>query len=408
MTEFARTWWQGFINWAAGNTVTWADLILAAIFIAVALIAAFLFSRVISRALLRFVHFSHSDLEQSVISAARGPVSALIVLAGVYLAIIVALHPLGIIREVVDTIGALVAIAFGALLIIRVSTAALRWLEEYMHGRDAASAGGWALPLVRRGVLVVVIAMGTMISMDVLGVNITPLVAGLGIGGLAIALALQPTLANLFAGTYVTTENVVGAGDYIEMEDGVAGFVVDVNWRSTRLRTRTNNLVVIPNSRFAEAVITNYNKPDDRVNVRLTCGVSYDSDLQRVEEISREVMETVQRDHPAAVEDFTLRFFYDAFGDSNIDFLMVLQATDRLSGLELRSELLKQLHARFVAEGITINYPVRTLQFPSEWSSGNGRLMPSESPPGETSEMAQPRGGLARDIPGGNVDGPDI
>ena len=106
-----------------------------------------------------------------------------------------------------------------------------------------------------------------------------------------MALALQPTLANLFAGTYVMTEGVVHSGDYIELENGVAGYVMDVSWRSTRLRTWTNNLVIVPNSRFAETIITNFQGPVPAVNVYLTCGVSYDSDLLLVEQVCREIMD---------------------------------------------------------------------------------------------------------------------
>ena len=156
------------------------------------------------------------------------------------------------------------------------------WLQDYLGSTPAANTGSWALPLARRALLIVVAVMAIMVSLDVLGVNITPLIAGLGIGGLAVALAIQPTLSNLFAGTYVITEGVVSPGDYIDMEGGVSGYVVDVNWRSTRLRTWGNNLVVVPNSRFAETIITNYSKPDEHVNVYLTCGVAYESDLQRV------------------------------------------------------------------------------------------------------------------------------
>ena len=118
-------------------------------------------------------------------------------------------------------------------------------------------------PLVRRGVLGFVIAVVAMVCLDILGINISPLVAGLGIVGLAVALALQPTLANLFAGTYVVTEGLISVGDYVEMSNGIDGYVVDVSWRSTRLHTWTNNLVVAPNSLFAETIITNFSKPED-------------------------------------------------------------------------------------------------------------------------------------------------
>ena len=141
-----------------------------------------------------------------------------------------------------------------------------------------------------------------------------------------MALALQPTLSNLFAGTYVITEGVGQSGRLHRDEGGVSGYVVDVNWRSTRLRTWSNNLVIIPNSRFAETIITNYSKPDAHVNVYLTCGVAYESDLQLVETVSQEVMRRVLTEHPGAVRSYGAYFGYDTFGESNIDFWLFMQA----------------------------------------------------------------------------------
>ena len=186
-------------------------------------------------------------------------------------------------------------------------------------------------------------------------------------GGLAVALAIQPTLANLFAGTYVMTEGVITTGDYIELENGMAGYVIDVGWRSTRIRTWHNNLVVIPNSRFAETIITNYEQPIPAVNVYLPCGVSYDSDLYRVERVCHEVMGEVLDNDPNAVKEYGGWFGFESFADSNVNFWLFVQAKDRLASFGLRTALMQKLHQRLNEEGIVINYPVRTLQFPKEW-----------------------------------------
>ena len=407
MSEIIQSWWQALSHWAAGTTVTWVDLLVSVIILAVVAVVAFAFSRLISRLLLRVARFSAGDLDDTIIAAARGPVTAFIILAGAYLAITVPLTLAPAVHDVVNKAASLVAIFIGAFMINAIGSAALRWLEEHLEGRDAASAGGWALPLARRGVLIVVFAMSAMVSLDILGINISPLIAGLGIGGLAIALALQPTLSNLFAGTYVITEGVVNEGDYIEMENGITGYVVDVSWRSTRLRTWTNNLVVIPNSRFAETIITNYDQPQAHVNVFLTCGVAYESDLQQVESVSMEVMRQVEREHPGVVKDYGVYFGYDTFGESNVDFWLFMQASSRLDSFEVRTELIKQLHARLTDEGITINYPVRTLHFPDGWTP-DGQPPPGSPPARRRPSPPQPHDPLPADAPGGGGDGPDV
>ena len=224
------------------------------------------------------------------------------------------------------------------------------------------------MPLFRRIAAGLVYGLGALVVLDQLNINISPLIAGLGLGGLAVALAIQPTLANLFAGTYVMTEGVIHTDDYIELENGVAGYVIDVGWRSTRIRTWSNNLVVIPNSRFAETIITNYQEPSPAVNVYLVCGVSYDADLEVVERVSYEVMQGVLDSEPQAVKEYGCYFGYENFGDSNVDFWLFVQARDRLGTFVVRSTLMRELHRRFAEEGIVINYPVRTLQFPPGWS----------------------------------------
>ena len=175
----------------------------------------------------------------------------------------------------------------------------------------------------------------------------------------------------------MVSEGVVNVGDYIEMSDGTAGYVVDVSWRSTRIRTVTDNLVVVPNSLFAETVITNFNKPGEPLNIILPCGVSYDSDLVRVEEISLEVMNTLLQEHPDAVPEFQARFRYQEFGDSSVNFVLVVRAQNRIAGSVIRSELIKRIHSRFAVEGITINDPVRKLEFTDGLTlHGNVQLPP--------------------------------
>ena len=135
------------------------------------------------------------------------------------------------------------------------------------------------LPTLRRVLPITIYAIGVLIAIDSFGVSVSPILAGLGIGGLAVALAVQPTLSNFFAGTYVVTEGELKKGDFIELEGGPSGYVEEVGWRSTKIRSRFNNLVIIPNSRMAESIVTNYYSPTPAMNVVVTCGVSYEACL---------------------------------------------------------------------------------------------------------------------------------
>ena len=411
MQEFIQTWWSAIYRALADRvpdviSVAQVNLVTGALILLGSMIVAWLFSRVVFRRLLRISIVAGINFDVKTAAAIRMPLTALIILAGAYVAIIINSPPPEV-QSTVNKVAGICAIVTGAALINSVAAAALQWLQLYLDNSGVEDKADWLLPLVRRVVLGALIAMTFMVSLDVLGINITPLIAGLGITGLAVALALQPTLSNLFAGTYVVSEGVVSVGDYVEMENGITGYVVDVNWRSTRLRTWTNNLVIIPNSRFAETIITNYNKPEDPVNVFLQCGAAYESDLQRVEAVSHEVMDEVLREHPGAVPEYGAYFGYDTFGESNIDFWLFVQAKDRLASFEVRSELIKQLHARLTEAGITINYPVRTLHFPDGWKPQDGAQLPPPAASVRRPEISHTRSALADDTPGGG-DGPDV
>jgi len=217
---------------------------------------------------------------------------------------------------------------------------------------------------LRRIMVLIVYALGILVLLDYLSIAITPIVAGLGIGGLAVALALQPTLGNFFAGTQIVSDRVVRIGDYIELENGtMRGYVTDVGWRSTRIRTTFNNLVIIPNSRLADSIITNYHGPSMELAVIVNAGTSYSSNLADVERVSLEVAREVIQDLDETVKTFEPWFGYDEFGESNINFWVWLQARNRIASFRVKSELIKRLHARFGEEGIEINYPVRKLTY---------------------------------------------
>ena len=217
--------------------------------------------------------------------------------------------------------------------------------------------------LVQRITSLLIYAGGLLVLLDYLGISITPMIAGLGLGGLAIALALQPTLSNFFAGVQVVSDRIVHEGDYIELDSGTTGYVVDVGWRSTRIRTAYNNLVIIPNARLVDSIITNYHGPEMELAVIVVSGVSYSSDLAHVESVALEVAREVIEELDEAVKTREPWFAWDEFGDSNINFWVWLYAKDRISSFRVKSELIKRLHARFTREGITINYPVRMLTY---------------------------------------------
>ena len=343
---------------------SWEYAVSALIIFGSSLLLAVLSHYVIIPLAQRVSHRTETELDDLVFRAARRPVSFIIMVLGSYLAIIIPLDLTETQLRIVNSLFAAVAILSVIILIARLLSVFLDWYIARLHV-DQRSAGAHILPRLRKMVVAVLYVIGVLLILGTLGIPISPLIAGLGLGGVAVALAIQPTLANMFAGTYVVTENIISPGDYIEMEGGVSGYVIEVSLRSTRIRTWENKLVVIPNSRLVDTIVTNHSEPTPPVNVFLTCGVSYDSNLARVEEVSMDVMDSVLETSPHGVKEYGAYFGFDNFGESNVDFWLFVQARDRLASFELRSALIYELHRRFDEEGIVINYPVRSLQFPN-------------------------------------------
>ena len=240
----------------------------------------------------------------------------------------------------------------------------LKWYIENISKLTGSDLDDKLLPMVRRIAPILVYAVGALVALDVVGFTIAPMLAGLGIAGIAVGLALQPTLGNLFSGMSMVSEGELNEGDFIELDGGPSGFVVDVGWRSTKIRDRFNNLIMIPNSKLMESVMTNYYSQSMVVTIIVPCGVSYESDLEYVESVSLEVATGVRDDLEEAVDDFDPLVRFSDFGESNIDFNVIMQANDRLGSFVVKHELIKRLHSRFRREGIEINYPVRKLVTP--------------------------------------------
>jgi small-conductance mechanosensitive channel len=207
---------------------------------------------------------------------------------------------------------------------------------------------------------VAVWAIGALVLLNSLGVAITPLLTALGVGGLAVALALQDTLTNLFAGVHILTSRKVQPGDFVQLDNGMQGYVVDTNWRNTVIRQLPNNLLVVPNATVASSIVTNYHLPQQEMSVSVQVGVSYESDLEHVEkvtcEVGREVMRSVEGAIPA--HEPTVRF--NAFATSSINFNVGLRAAEVTAQYPIVHEFIKRLHRRYREEGIEFSSPAQT------------------------------------------------
>jgi len=236
-------------------------------------------------------------------------------------------------------------------------------IQAYSHKVDILkTSGGVAQGIVR----VLVIGLGLLILLDSFGVSITPVLASLGIGSLAVALALQPTLENFFSGVQIVIDKPIQLGQFIKLDSGEEGYVHKIGWRSTWVRMLPNNTVVIPNKVLVNSKVLNYYYPQQEMAVLVQVGVHYESDLEHVEKVTIEVGQEVMKKVQGGVPEFTPFIRYHTFSDFSINFTVILRCKEFVDNYLIKHEFIKTLHKRYAKEGIVIPYPIRAINYEQE------------------------------------------
>jgi small-conductance mechanosensitive channel len=217
--------------------------------------------------------------------------------------------------------------------------------------------------LLQKMAQLVVVAVGTVWLLKyVFDLSLTPVLTTLGVGGLAVALALQDTLSNLFAGFYVSISGLVRIGDYIKLNTGEEGYITDINWRCTMMRGYTNNLIVIPNNKLGQAIYTNYYLPEPRMTMSVTFGVGYESDIDRVEAILVDEARSAAGQIQGLLADPSpYVLFNPGPGDWALMFQVSFNVAQFADQYLVQSELRKRIFKRLQKEGISMPFPTRTV-----------------------------------------------
>ncbi|HIF22652.1 MAG TPA: mechanosensitive ion channel family protein [Gemmatimonadetes bacterium] len=324
-------------------------------FIFSGLLAGFFLERIVVARARRIAEKTRIKWDDLIIESVHGVPTVWLACAGVYLALNV------------GTVDPLLATTITTILtVILIGSIAIAGMRA--AGGAVETLSGRAEGAIRSPTLVVSMArlavgmLGVIIILQNLGIQLTPLITAMGIGGLAVALALQDTLGNLFAGIQIILSKQVRPQDYVRLDTGDEGWVTDVKSRNTTILTFPDgNLLAVPNTLLASSVVKNFSMPRRALWVSVEVGVSYDSDLELVEQVTldvaRKVLTTV--DGGESAEDPVVR--YHTFGDSSINFEIRMLVKEFESQGPIKHELIKRLHERFNQEGIEIPFPIRTL-----------------------------------------------
>ena len=312
------------------------------------------------RVIHRWAYRTKTEADDIIISAVSTPSFYWMIAIGLYIGVAVSDLPPKYVFYLTKTIH--------IILILSVSYAAAdlsgRIFRNYVHKSNLPiPTTGLAYGLVKGTILVI----GILIALGVLGISITPLLTALGVGGLAVALALQDTLANLFAGIHILVEKSIRVGDFIRLESGQEGYVEDITWRTTRIRMLPNNMVIIPNNKLSQSVVTNYYLPQKSMAISIPFSVSYDNDPEKIEKVVSEIAKTAAGEVPGLLEEPSpLVRLVPGFGESSLNFTLNCNIEEITHRHPVEHELRKRIFKRFREEGIVIPFPQRVVHLKKE------------------------------------------
>ncbi|MGH9355824.1 MAG: mechanosensitive ion channel family protein [Terriglobia bacterium] len=207
--------------------------------------------------------------------------------------------------------------------------------------------------------------LAAIIILQNFGVHLTVVWTTLGVGSVAVGLALQDTLANFFAGMYILADRPITPGDFIQLDSGQQGYVVRVGWRSTLMRSLASNIVIVPNSTLSKAIIINYSQPEPSLFISVEVGVAYGTDPKRVKRVLEEIGEQAATDGVEGLDPSskpTVRFA-PGFGDSSLNFTLSVRVQEFASQYAVQADLRTRIVERFDQEGIEFPFPTRTIVF---------------------------------------------
>ena len=340
-----------------------ACIMVFALFIGIAL------NQLLTQKLAGRVKASESEIVEIFFRALRGVPIYLSIVIGLYWSVTTSNLPAGLER--------IFSYVLFAMIVFSITRVCERTLSGFIRMKFSGSNDMTQSTLLDTIFRVAIYASGALVVLDYFNISIAPIMAAMGVGGMAVAFGVRETLENIFSGLQLIISKQLRVNDYIKLSTGDEGRVIDINWRYiTVMPPSESNVVVIPNKVIANAVTSNYSQPRDDIVVIVPIGVGYESDLEKVErvtvEVARELMIKIDGYEPKFDSDGVDKnklapvIRYQCFNDSSIDFNTVMHVETFTNQYLLKHEFIKAITKRYREEGINIPFPIRTLDLPDD------------------------------------------
>jgi Small-conductance mechanosensitive channel len=334
-----------------------SDIAAAAIVLVASVVIAFIADILFEKFFLHYAAKTKYDCDDLIVKALKKPIFYTISFVGAFIAAEI-IFPGNV---AVEVIMGLLLTALGIVWImalLRIDRILFKHVFSSIVKRTDSKMDDELLPLFKNIIDVLIVFFGILaILKGVWDADILPLFASAGIVGLAIAFAAQDTISQFFGGISIYFDQPFKKGDRIEIDDGEIGIVEEVGIRSTRIKNLYNNMIVIPNSIIANSKVTNYTSPEETMMVKVTIGVAYGSDVQKV----KDILTAIAKCTDFVLDDPAPYVRFDNHGDFSLDFAIIMWVTHPGEKFTVIDQVNTKINAEFEKEGIEIPFPVRTI-----------------------------------------------
>ncbi|MFT4312420.1 MAG: mechanosensitive ion channel family protein [Candidatus Woesearchaeota archaeon] len=319
------------------------------------------------RTLTHFASKTTTDLDDILIKKLTGPVTIVASLVSFVISVnTLTLDPAAM--NLIDSVSSTIIVFVVAYTIYEILIFLLDRYWFRVTADNDTLANQTILNLIHNVLTVIFMVIAILYILRVWGIEITPLLTGLGIAGLAVALAIQPILSNTFNGISLILGNVFKIGDVVKINNDIMGVVHSIGLRVTRIKTFDSEMIILPNSKVAEATIQNFYQPDRRVRVGVEFGVEYGVDPEYVKQLAIEEVSKID----FIDKNEQIRVLFTDMGDSSLDFKVMFWVDDIAEKWPANQEAMTRIYRRLYKEGIGIPFPQQTV-----WLRDEGKAQSS-------------------------------
>ncbi|MDP3765273.1 MAG: mechanosensitive ion channel family protein [Nanoarchaeota archaeon] len=338
------------------NVITTNKYMHSLIILILSFISSQLLVFVSQKIILRITKKTKTTIDDLIVTKTNKPISFILILVGVRLAIIP--HPIWpwMLDIIEHTISSLIIAIITYIVIVVVNVLISNWGEKFAS-KTASKVDDEIVLLFQKFSRITISFIGLIFILDVWGVKVGPLLASLGIAGIAVAFALQTTLGNIFGGVSLIVDRSITVDDFIKLDDGTEGVVTDIGLRSTKIKSRDGDLIILPNGKLADSKIYNYHKPLPTTRVTIDFGVKYGSDIEKVKKIVLSEINSMGN----ILKNPAPQVIFHELGDFALKFKAFFWVSSIEKKIDAKEAALASIYNALNKNKIGIPFPTRTV-----------------------------------------------